>query len=157
MEEADDPEDAEAAQEQEEYIANLVADCPTFPPDLRQEFFFSSMDEMRKNPDWKDLEVIPMGGFRASAVDLGWLKDRAIRIVVDKLDDHGPHGVAHLVCMMLRRCVQRLKGEMVGADTDRNTIEVLFETKDDEGHYEYRFAIPLPVQDGNEAPESGER
>lgn len=146
MGEDPDPEEAEILREQEAYIASVIADCPAFEPDPRQACFFKHIDQMRKESDWKDIELIPMSGFRASSVDLGWLKDKALKMVEEKHDDCGPEYICGLIFMMLQRCVQRMKAELTRADYERNTIEVYFITKDDTGSYEYRFAVPLPVE-----------
>lgn len=157
MEELPDPEDAEARKRQEEYLDSLVADCPAFPPDPRQDHFYEHVHEMRKDPEMKDMETCPMNGFRASAVDLGWLKDKCVRLVEEKWEEFGAYGLSALIDEMVARCVQRLKSMIVRPDYERRTFEVMFNTKDDEGHYEYRFAVPLPdeeeeEEDDEEAP-----
>lgn len=145
-EELPDPDDEEATRALNLYIDSVAADCPCFEPDPRQAQFFSFLDNMRKSQDTTDYQFIPMNGFRASAVDLGWLKDRAEKMVEEKGSQYGSYGLCHLVSQLLDRCVQRPKGGIVTPDAQRGTMEVRFETKDDEGHYEYRFAVPLPAE-----------
>jgi hypothetical protein len=101
---------------------------------------------MRKDPGWIESDLIPMNGFRASAVDLGWLKEKALTIVEEKGKEYGAHGLEHLICLFLRQCIQRLKNEFVFADPERNTLEVRLVAKDDDGYYEYKFAVAIPVE-----------
>lgn len=153
-----DPEDEAVLQAQKDYIKSIAADCPMFGTDPRQAHLFAYIDEARKDPELADQEYIPMNGFPASAVNLGWLKDACIRMVAEKWGEYGGYGLSRLIDAFLSVCIQRLKTASVRPDAERGTIEVRFETKDDHGYYEYRFAVPMPDEpDPSEAaPPEGE-
>jgi hypothetical protein len=51
---------------------------------------------------------------------------------------------------MLDKCVQRLKSATVEPDSERNTVEVRFVTKDDNGYYEYRLGVPVPEDEAED-------
>lgn len=147
MVEEEESEEAREKKERDAYITSLVADCPAFPPDPRQSHFFHHLDQWRKDPEVMEQKFIPMGGFRASAVDVGWLKDKAEQLVEDKFEEYGPAGVCGLIDLMISRSVQRLKVLIVHPDSERMTAEINMTTKDDHGYYEYRFAVVLPHDD----------
>lgn len=138
----------------EEYVAGLAADCPAFPPDDRQKYFFSCLDELRK--EMPDGEFISMSGFKASAPDLGWLMDRVDRIVDEKFVEKGCLYVSALIDILVSRSVQRVKWNNVVHLSEISALEVRFTTQDDEGHYDYHFRIPLPP-DEDEEESSSER
>lgn len=138
--------DDEAMLEHAEYVAKLASEVPTFAPDERQQGFFAFVEQSRNDPDLEDVRFIRMNGFLASNVNLGWLKDRAMRIVEEKFGTLGKYGCCRIIDMLAGETVQRLKCALVRPDAERWTIEVFLVTQDDEGQYEYRFAVPLPEE-----------
>jgi len=151
MEDSPDPDDPAVKTAMEEYVIGLVADCPAFPPDERQKYFYSCLDEMRK--EMPDSEFISMNGFRASAVDLGWIRDRVAKIVDEKLDDLGCMCVSTLVEMFITRSVQRVKTGTANHLYEIGALDVRFTTQDDEGHYDYHFLVPVSDEADEEFPE----
>lgn len=133
--------------EQEAYVKELVADCPTYPPDDRQSGFYGAMDSMRQEPEMAemdDVHIVSMKGFPAAVVNLGWLLDKANKACDKHFKDKGSHYVAKVIEMMLEDTVQRLKQLEVSPEEDIEAFRVSFQTKDDHGYYRYEFSIPYP-------------
>lgn len=110
-------------------------------PDPRQNQFRSVMTAMNAESD-QPTTVIPMEGFRASHVDLGWLSEEILDYVLT-IPDSDPKRLAALIGEELPQVVQRLKGCSVSADDWPEAISLSFETKDDSGTYSYSLSVHL--------------
>ncbi len=141
------PDAEEAEAHKSDIIHKLLKECPQFEPDPRQEHLFAYIDKMRKDETLEDPQIISMSGFRASCVDLGWIRDRFEKLVKTLYLRYGPYYIMPIMDAVIGKTVQRLKSQMMHYDSGRATIEVLFVTKDDEGSYEYRLGIPTPIED----------
>jgi hypothetical protein len=91
--------------------------------------------------DVKSATVIPLHGFRASCVDLGWIQDQ-VNLYVRR---HAPtvEDLIALVEAELPQVVQRVKAISVDPERWPHVVEIAFETKDDLGSYSYLVSIPL--------------
>ena len=139
--------DEEAAQQQALYVAELAADCPQYEPDSRQSALFDVLDDIRKEGEHEDVAFIPMGGFRASQVDLGWLLDKAYKAVEELHEEFGPRYICGVLEGLIQKCVQRMKLVTTRYDGVVGSIKVCFTTKDDEGWYDYSFEVSVPRTD----------
>jgi hypothetical protein len=106
--------------------------------DPRQAQFRATMAAMSDQP----ITVIPMQGFCASRVDLGWLSDEILDYV-QTIPDCDPDRLAALIGKELPLVVQRLKSYSVSTDDWPEVISVSFETKDDRGWYRYALSVHL--------------
>ncbi len=113
----------------------------TGEPDPRQRQFRSVMTAMRAESD-EPITVIPMEGFRASHVDLGWLAEEILDYV-RTIPDCDPARLAALIGEELPQVVQRLKGCSVSTENWPEAISLSFETKDDSGTYSYSLSVHL--------------
>ncbi len=113
----------------------------TGEPDPRQRQFRSVMTAMSAESD-QPIAVIPMEGFRASHVDLGWISEEILDYVLT-IPDCDPGRLAALICDELPQVVQRLKGCSVTTEDWPEAISLSFETKDDSGTYRYSLSVHL--------------
>lgn len=125
--------------------------------DTRQETFVGpAQDKVRHYLDGMEIGMIGLQGFKASAVDLGWLNTRIkncaeqrwpanqVRLAAPK---HSPVEVQNLILQELPKVVQRLKRIEVIVDEGKKEgftrYSLKFTTKDDFGWYEYGFEVVI--------------
>lgn len=147
---ADYPKETPAMKERQKYAAELTKDCPFFAPDERQKGLFTCLDAIRKRRDMGKVAVIPMQGFPAAWVNLGWLQLKADTAQKELLDKHGMSYVAKVVELIVVESVQRVKfikavpAQKTTRQKEIRQIDVKFRTKDDDGYYSYEFYVNLP-------------
>ena len=121
-------------------MVDVFYDPPEMEQDDRQRVFgkaLDKVDEHLENDGFEEVGTISMRGFRAAAVDLGWLQDR-IREYWFKYEPDWETAVQE-IGEGLGRVVQRLK--YLNLNKTKTHIEVEMRTKDDHGYYSYEFAL----------------
>jgi hypothetical protein len=114
-------------------------------PDPRQAKFLAVCEQSRA----EGFVMISMEGFRASNVDLGWLRDE-IDDYVSTMPGVMPADVVETITNELPRVVQRLKSCSVDTADWPESLKLAFETKDDNGWYEYSLSVYLDVAEDDD-------
>jgi hypothetical protein len=109
-------------------------------PDPRQAKFRAVMDAVDAESS-TPLSRIAMAGYRASHVDVGWIRDSILGYAILH-PETGADELAAVIARELPRVVQRLKTWSLDLDAWPELV-LSFETKDDEGTYRYELSIDL--------------
>jgi hypothetical protein len=113
----------------------------TGAPDPRQELFRTALASFGADGG-APVRMIPMQGFRASHIDLGWIQQQVLSFVVTH-----PGIECNEVCEQIEAelpmIIQRLKSFSIVSDDWPESVELEFETKDDVGSYHYRLRLPV--------------
>lgn len=136
----DDPDGQKVVADEEwppKDILDIFYDPPRREGDSRQQLFGHALDQIleESEDDSEEVAIINLVGFRASAVDVGWLQNRIVEYWWHHKPD--PADVRQHILFAISTVVQRTKEVQVGVTPTH--IDILLRTKDDHGWYTYRF------------------
>lgn len=114
----------------------IFDEVPTGEPDPNQELFRAAIATI------EGATIIPMRGFRASHIDLGWIQQQVLSFVVVN-----PGIECDEVCGQIEAelpsIIQRLKAFSISSEDWPESLDIEFETKDDNSSYHYRLRLPV--------------
>lgn len=118
---------------------DVFYDPPRMEGEERQRVFGRGLDAIIEEDEREGYEsaTINLVGFRASAVDLGWLHDRIREYWFRERPD--PDEARKAITKGIRQVVQRAK--KVEVEVTEKLVSVILVTKDDFSYYEYRVQV----------------
>jgi hypothetical protein len=122
-------------------LEDIVAEIPEYGPDDRQEVFFTTIKNIKKNTALKINSVIGTRGFPAAFVDLGFLQHALLEIIMR--GDNGKDTALAIQCF-LSRAIQRLIKLQFNIKPKEKVFDVKLISEDDYGVYKYDFFLVLP-------------